>query len=76
MYGKPKETIEHQQSDIDRIAAMTPEERDQIRLRLEQREARARSMGLTVARKRLPLVWLALLSRMAGGAGWYPADRD
>ena len=39
VYGKPKETIEHQQSDLDRIDAMTPEERDELRARIAARKA-------------------------------------
>jgi hypothetical protein len=40
VYGKPKETVEHQNSELDRLMAMTPEERDALRARLAERRAR------------------------------------
>ena len=45
-YGKPKETVEHQVSEVDRIAAMSQEERDAIHDRIEQRRAVARRLGV------------------------------
>jgi hypothetical protein len=45
VYGKPK-TVEHQQSHIDRIAAMSDEERAALRDRIDKRWAQARRMGL------------------------------
>jgi hypothetical protein len=46
VYGKPKETVEVQRTDLERVRAMSPEERDELRQKLEKRKARARRMGL------------------------------
>ena len=47
VYGKPTETrVEVQQTEFDRVAAMSDEEREALRQRIEERKARLARMQI------------------------------
>jgi hypothetical protein len=39
-YGRSKETVEHQTSELDRVLALPPEEPEALRAKLDERRAR------------------------------------